>query len=186
MASSTTGSMAIASRYATALFDLADESKALDQVAGDLQTVKSILDESDDLRRVVRSPGLSRADQQRVMDTVLEKAGVSDVTRRFVGVVASNRRLFALPQMIEAYLKELARRRGEVVADVRTALELTPDQTTALEDQLKKSVGRKVSMNITVDRDLLGGMVVRVGSRMIDSSVRTKLSKLQLAMKGIG
>jgi len=186
VASSRSGATSIALRYATALFDLADESKALDQVADDLKVVKAAMAESDDLRRMIAAPGLTRNQQRGVMDAVLEKAGVSDLTRRFVGVVAANRRLFALPKMIETYLEELARRRGEIVADVTTASDLSDSQRDALVDQIKKAVGQSVSVNVTVDKDLLGGMIVQIGSRMIDFSLRTKLSKLQLAMKGIG
>jgi F-type H+-transporting ATPase subunit delta len=186
VASSSSGATSIALRYATALFDLADESKALDNVADDLKVVEAIMNESADLRRVISAPGLSRDDQRNVMAAVLEKAEVSDLTRRFVSVVAANRRLFVLPQMIKAYLDELARRRGEIVADVTTSMALSDQQRDTLVDQIKQAIGQKVSVNVTVDEDLLGGMIVKIGSRMIDFSLRTKLSKMQLAMKGIG
>lgn len=186
MASRGTEVSGIAERYATALFELADEQKALDQVADDLTAVKAMLGESADLRRLVRSPMLSREGQARAIGEILQQAGASELTRRFVDVVANNRRLFALQDMIEAYLSELARRRGEVVANVTAATKLTQAQTNALIDQLKKTLGAKVTVNVTVDPDLLGGMIVKVGSRMIDFSLRTKLSKLQLAMKGVG
>ncbi len=186
MASSKIGASGLGGRYATALFELADEAKALDGVAGDLTGLKRLLAESDDLRRLVRSPVLGRVDQGRAIDAVLEKAGASDLTRRFIGVVAANRRLFALSVMIDAYLAELASRRGEVNADVTAAVRLSDAQTAALVDQLKQAVGTKVSVNVSVDPSLLGGLVVKVGSRMIDSSLRTKLNNLQLAMKGTG
>ena len=176
----------LASRYAKALFELAEEAKALDAVAGDLRGLKAMLAESDALTRLVRSPVLGRAEQGRAIDAVLDKAGAAPLTRRFVGVVAANRRLFALPGMIGAFLDELARRRGEMTAQVTAAHALSDAQTRALTDQLKKSVGAKVSVDVSVDPSLLGGLVVRIGSRMIDSSLRTKLSKLQLAMKGVG
>ena len=186
MASTETGNTGLASRYATALFELADEAKALDAVADDLTALSAMLDESDALRRLVRSPVLSRDEQARAMAAVLEKAGATPLTRQFIGVVAGNRRLFALPGMIKAYLAELAHRRGEMTADVTAAAALSDAQTKALVDQLKKAVGAKVAVNVSVDPSLLGGLVVKVGSRMIDSSLRTKLSKLQLAMKGVG
>jgi len=106
------------------------------------------------------------------------------LVRRFIGLVARNRRLFALDAMIDAYLAELARRRGEVTAQVTAAVALTDRQTEALVDQLKKAMGAKVQVNVRIDPALLGGMIVKVGSRMVDSSLRTKLAKLQLAMKG--
>ncbi|HET8726153.1 MAG TPA: F0F1 ATP synthase subunit delta, partial [Alphaproteobacteria bacterium] len=129
---------------------------------------------------------MSRDDQGRAIQAVLAQAGASEITRKFIGVVAANRRLFALPGMIDGYLAELAGRRGEVTAEVTAATKLTPQQTKDLTDQLKKTVGQKVAINVTVDPSLLGGLIVKVGSRMVDSSLRTKLSKLQLAMKGIG
>jgi len=186
VASTSTGQSQIAERYAAALFDLADESKALDQVAEDLKGIKAMLTESDDLRRLVSSPVLSRDEQRRAMAAVLDKSGASELTRKFIGLVASNRRLFALRGMIDAYLAELARRRGEVTAEVTSATNLDARQMTALTDQLKKTVGQNVAVNVAVDPSLLGGLIVKVGSRMVDSSLRTKLSKLQLAMKGIG
>ncbi|NNG05507.1 MAG: F0F1 ATP synthase subunit delta [Inquilinus sp.] len=186
MASTDTATSGLASRYATALFELADEAKALDAVAGDLKGLKGLIGESADLRRLVFTPVLGRAEQGRAIAAVLEKAGAGALTRQFIGVVAGNRRLFALPAMIDAYLAELARRRGEVTAEVTAATALSDAQTAALVDGLKKAIGAKVSVDVTVDPSLLGGMIVKVGSRMVDSSLRTKLSKLQLAMKGVG
>lgn len=186
MASTMTGLSAVASRYAKALFDLADEAKSLDAVADDLRALKAMLADSADLTRLIRSPVLSRDEQGRALTAILGKAGMSDLTIRFVGLVASKRRLFTLPLMIDAYLAELARRRGEVVADVTTAQPLTDQQQAKLTDQIKQAVGAKVAITLAVDPALLGGMIVKVGSRMVDSSLRTKLGKMQLAMKGIG
>lgn len=186
MASEGTVETGLAARYAAALFDLADESQALDQTASDLVTLKALLAESDDLRRLVRSPVLSRADQGHALDAVLEKAGSSDLVRRFVGLVAHNRRLFALSATIEAFLALVARRRGEVTAQVVSAQALTPAQLAEVSTALNGALGAKVSVAASVDPALLGGMIVKVGSRMIDSSVRTKLAKLKIAMKGVG
>jgi F-type H+-transporting ATPase subunit delta len=175
----------LASRYAIALFELADEAKQLDRVADDLKALRALLAESTELRRLVRSPVIGRAQQGQAVQAILESAGAADLTRRFLAVVASNKRLFVVDQMIEAYLAELARRRGEMTADVSTAQPLTEAQQNALTDQIKKAVGAKVSINLSVDPSLLGGMVVKVGSRMIDTSLKTKLNRLQLAMKGV-
>lgn len=173
----------VAQRYATALFDLADEAKALDQVADDLRGVRAALAESDDLRRLLTSPALSRDAQSSAMAAILEAGGAGELTRKFVGLVAYNRRLFVLPVMIEAYLAELARRRGEMTARVRSAHPLSDQQQSALIDQLKTSFGVKVDMDLTVDPALLGGMVIQVGSRMIDNSLRSKLDRMQIALK---
>lgn len=186
MASEGTDVSGLAARYAAALFDLADERKALEQTASDLTSLKTVFAQSEDLRRLARSPLYSRADQSRAMEAILVKAGVSELTRQFIGLVAANRRLFALMGMIDAFLKALARRRGEMTAYVTSARALSKDQVAALTKTLHTSLGSKVDIAVTVDPSLVAGLVVRVGSRMIDSSVRTKLDKLQLAMKGVG
>ena len=176
----------LAGRYASALFELADEQQQLDAVADELKQLRAILDESEDLRHLITSPVIARDQQSKAMAAILEQAKAGDLTRRFVLVVASNRRLFVLPQMIKAYLAELSRRRGEVTAEVTSAQPLSEAQQASLNESLRAAVGTKVQVDLKVDRALLGGLVVRVGSRMIDSSLRTKLQKLQFAMKGIG
>lgn len=184
MASQEGPASGLAERYASALYDLASERKALDQVADDLRSIKAMLEASEDLRRLVRSPLLGRDEQARALGAVLERAGASPLTRNFAGVVARNRRLFALNDMIDTFLRILAERRGEIAADVRAAQPLDPEQVRALEDALRRIVGGKVAVNLTVDPSLLGGLVVKIGSRLFDSSVRTKLQRLQLALRG--
>jgi F-type H+-transporting ATPase subunit delta len=120
------------------------------------------------------------------MQAVLDKAGANELTKRFVSVVTANRRLFALSDIISAYLNELARRRGEITAEVIAARELTDAQKDKLVESLKKAVGAKVQVDVKIDASLLGGLIVKVGSRMIDGSIKTKLAKLQVAMKGVG
>lgn len=174
----------VAGRYALALLELAEEQNALDQVAQDLRDLKTMIGESEDLRRLLRSPLFGRSQQEAALGAILEKAGTGELTRRFAMVVARNRRLFALDDMIDAYLTELARKRGEVTAKVTSARPLNEAQTNALTEALRRAVGSKVTVESAVDADLLGGLVVRVGSRMIDASLKTKLMKLQQAMKG--
>ena len=181
-----TGTTDIAKRYATALFEMADEAQQLDAVAEDLRGVRTLLSENDELRRFVRSPIYGRAKQTKAFLAVLEAAKVGDLTRRFVGVIGRNRRLAAMPAIIEAYLETLARRRGEVTAKVSSAAALSDAQLELLTDSLRKAVGGKVVVETDVDPELIGGLVVRVGSRMFDASLRTKLQKMQLAMKGVG
>jgi len=173
-------------RYALALLDLADERKQLDPVAEDLRGLKAAIDESGDLRRLIRSPLFTRAQKGRAMTAILEQAGVGELTRRFVLLVAHNRRLFALDRMIAAYLAELARRRGEVTAQVTSATTLNDEQQLTLLETLRREVGSKVQVEVEVDPSLIGGLIVRVGSRMIDNSIRSKLQRLQLVMKGTG
>ncbi len=179
-------SQGIATRYASALYELADSKRALDTVAEDLTQLRQLISESSDLERLIRSPALSREDQASGMAAVLEQAGAHELTRKFVGAVTGNRRLFAISDMITAYLSELARRRGEVAANVTSAVDLDPGQVIAVTEALRATAGRKVAVNLSVDPALLGGLVVRVESRMIDSSIRTKLQRLKFAMKGVG
>ena len=186
VASQGTGVSGLAGRYASALFELADENKALDQTARDLTGLKQMLNESPELSRMVRSPVLSRVEQGRAMAAIMERAGVSDLTKRFIGLVAEHRRLFALSAMIDAFLAELARRRGEMTAQVTAARPMSDAQVQALTSALRTSLGSQVDVRVAVDPALIGGMIVKVGSRMVDNSVRTKLNKLQLAMKGVG
>lgn len=175
----------MADRYAAALYELAEERGALDVVSADLATLQALLDASAELRRVIASPVVGREAQRKALDALVQAVGLSELTRNFVGLVSSNRRAFALADMIKAFQARRARARGEVTAHVATATPLSADQAAALEAALKKAVGT-VSVAATVDPSLLGGMVVRIGSRMIDSSLRTKLKRLHFAMKGVG
>ena len=186
MASEATGLGGIAERYATALYELAEADKQLDTVAADLSGIKTMIVESNDLRRLIRSPLIDRDQQSAAIAAVLAKAGVSDLTRRFVGVVTYNRRLFVLPQIVDGFLALLAARRGEITAEVTSANKLDARHIDALTESLRRVVGGKVTVDLKVDPNILGGLVVRVGSRMFDSSLRTKLQRMQLAMKGIG
>lgn len=185
MAKGSSGVSGIADRYAAALFELADERKALDEVANDLKQLRTMLRESPELTRLIKSPLLSRAEQGGAIAAIAERAGLSPLTRNFLGLVAANRRLFAVPNMIDAYLARLAERRGEVTAEVTAAQALTPAQESSLNEQLRKAVGSKVAVDVKIDPGLLGGLVVKVGSRMVDASLRSKLHRLVIAMKGV-
>ena len=186
MASESTGVSGLAERYAAALFDLADERRALDVVAGDLRELRTMVQQSGDLMRLLRSPVLSREDQAKAVAALAERAELSGLTRDFLGVVARNRRLFAVPEMIEAYLRRLAERRGEVTAQVTVAQPLDEARQAALTDQLRRAVGARVAVEIRIDPALLGGMIVKVGSRMVDASLSSRLQRLRLAMKATG
>lgn len=183
MSSDIAGSSGLAGRYATALYELAEADKQLDTVAQDLSAISDMVADSDDLSRLIRSPVIARDDQIAAMDAILTQAGVSELTKRFIGVVGQNRRLFALTAMIKQFQGILARRRGELTAEVTTAQALTDAQRQAIEDGLKKAMGTKVAVDARVDEDLLGGLMVKVGSRMIDSTIKTKLQQLRLSMR---
>ncbi len=184
MASDATGVTLMAERYAAALFDIADERRVLDGVAADLRQLRAMLTESADFTRLIRSPVLSRAVQGQAVAALAETAGLSRLVRDFLAVVARNRRLFAVPAMIEAYLAQLAARRGEITAEVTAAQPLSEAQLAALGEQLRRSAGRRVAVDVRVDAGLLGGIVVKLGSRLVDASLRSRLQRLQSAMKG--
>ena len=176
----------ISGRYATALFDLAREEKALDATADDLNSLAALLRESTDLKRLVSSPLVGRDDQEKAILAIAGQGKASKLVRNFLGVLAANRRLTALEDTIEDFFRLLADHNGELTAEVTSAHPLSDAQITALKTKLKAAMGRDVALTADVDETLLGGLVVKVGSRMIDSSIRTKLENLQVAMKGVG
>jgi F-type H+-transporting ATPase subunit delta len=145
-----------------------------------------MLDDSQDLRRLVRSPVISADEQAKALAAILAKARISGLTANFLRLIARNRRLFAATDMLKGFRALLARERGEVSADVASAHALTPEQMQQLSDTLRTTIGKNVQINTRVDPSLLGGLIVKVGSKMIDNSLRTKLSNLKVAMKGIG
>jgi F-type H+-transporting ATPase subunit delta len=176
----------MAGRYAAALFELAKDQRQLDQVERNLAALAQMLEESADLRRVVLSPVITTDEQAKAFNAILAKAGVAGLVGNFVNLIVRNRRLFALRDMIKAFRALLARERGEVSADVTSAHPLTVEQMQALTDTLRTSTGKNVRIDTRVDPNLLGGLVVKIGSRMIDSSLRTKLNNLKVVMRGIG
>lgn len=184
VAAQDTGLSGLANRYAAALFALADERGALDAVAGDLDRIQALIGASADLRSLLRSPVLSRADQGRALAAVLDRMEVNPIVKNLIGLMAKNRRLFVLGKTVTAYRERLARHRGEVSAEVTSAIPLKPEHLQTVRDSLKSVVGRDVALDVKVDPALIGGLIVRVGSRMLDNSLRTKLQNLELALKG--
>jgi F-type H+-transporting ATPase subunit delta len=176
----------VAGRYATALFELALEEKALEKVEQDLNRFASALDAVEDLRRLVRSPVFTAEEQERAIAAILEQMNIEGLTANFLKLIGRNRRLFAAPDMIKAFRALLARHRGQTSAEVTSALPLTEGQLRALQTALKAALHKEVQLDQKVDAGLLGGLVVKVGSRMIDSSLRTKLNSLKQTMKEIG
>lgn len=172
----------IAARYVAALLDMAEDAKLIDKVEKDLQDLSAMIENSADLQSLISNPLISRAQQKDGILTIAEKAKWQQLTGNFLGVLADNRRLPALPHIIKAFQDALRKRRGEVEAKIETAFALTPAQTDALQKELSKAMGTNVTLDVAVNKDLLGGMVVTVGSRMIDDSVRRKLERLQRTM----
>lgn len=176
----------ISGRYATALFELAREAGEIDSLEGDLNALESALNESDDLRQLIGSPVYTRDQQGRGMAAVAQKMGLSTLTANTLGLMAAKRRLFALPKLIKDVQRLVANHRGIVTAEVRAAKPLTDAQAQALAAALHEAAGREVKINSTVDESLIGGLVVKLGSRMIDTSVRAKLDSLKNVMKEVG
>jgi len=174
----------VAGRYAAALFDLAVEQNNVSEVEQDLVKFQQLYDMSADLQRLVRSPVISGEDQVRALTSVLDKAGVGGLAKNFFSLVARNRRLFSAPQMVRAYQALAAKSRGEVTAQVSSAHPLTDEQAQALKAALKETVGKDVTLAAKVDPSLIGGLIVKLGSRMVDSSLKTKLANLSLSLKG--
>ena len=175
-----------AGRYAKALFELAGEGDALSQTEQDMEALGQALETSDDLRNLLTSPVYSRDEQSRAMASVAEAMGLSTLVRNVIGLMASKRRLFVLDDVIEIFARLMAEHRGEVSADVTAARALSDAQKAALAESLKAAIGREVKLNLTVDEKIIGGLVVKVGSKMIDTSIRSKLNSLQNAMKEVG
>ncbi len=171
-------------RYATALFDLARDARAIEAVEESLSSVRDALAQSDDLRCLTASPLVARGDAIRAVLATADQLGLDPTTRSFLGVLAENRRLAQLPAIIRAFRALAARHRGETTAEVTSAHPLTDDQVVELKQQLRQRVGREVAVDLSVDPALLGGLVVRIGSQMIDSSIRTRLNALAHVMKG--
>jgi F-type H+-transporting ATPase subunit delta len=173
----------MAGRYALALFELALEEKKLDAVRADLDRFEALLNESADLDRLVRSPVFSADEQTKALGAILKKAGIGGIAANFLNVVASKRRLFATRHMIRDFKKLVAQHKGEVTAEVTAAEKLSDTQLKALKGALKTVTSKDVDLSIRIDPAIIGGLIVKLGSRMVDSSLRTKLNSIKYAMK---
>jgi len=176
----------MAGRYATALFELALEANALDAVLADLRTFEGLVDESEDLRRLVRSPVFAAEVQGKALAAVLDKAGIGGLAAQFLQVVTANRRLFAVGAIVRAYRALVARHKGEVTAQVTVAEPLSDVHRDEIRNALNAVTGKDVRIDVKIDPSIIGGLVVKLGSRMVDSSLRTKLNALRHVMKEVG
>lgn len=176
----------VAGRYASALFELANDERKLTEVDADVQNLERLLNESADLVRMVRSPVFSAGEQGKAVAAIAARAGLAPLSANFLKLLARNRRLFALADILRAFRAIVARHRGEVTAEVTSAHVLNQDQLNQLTDTLSSTAGgKKVQITTKVDASILGGLVVKMGSRMVDSSLRTKLNNLKIAMKEV-
>jgi len=176
----------MAGRYATALYELAHEAKAIDAVKGDLGGFSALLKDNPDLMRLVRSPVFTAEEQSRAIDAVLERAKISGLAAKFISTVASNRRLFAIREMISGYNALVAKARGETRAEITVAEKLDDKHLATLKEAIAASTKQKsVELNVKIDPAILGGLKVKIGSRMIDASLKTKLNSIRNAMKEV-
>jgi F-type H+-transporting ATPase subunit delta len=176
----------VAERYASALFDLARDESAIDRTEAELQALSAMIDASKDLARLIRSPAFSADEQSRAIGAIADRAGITGLTGNFLRLVARNRRLFALPGMIEAFRAMAAAERGEITAEVTSAQALSDEQAGALKAALKETLGKDVTLLAHVNPAILGGLVVKVGSRMVDTSLRTRLMSVKSHLKEVG
>src|SRR5262245_48765403 len=175
----------MAGRYATALFELALEERAVDAVKADLDRFDALVGENADLRRLVRSPVFTAEEQTRALAAVLDQAGIGGLAARFLKVVSSNRRLFAVRDIVKAFRTLVARHKGEVTAEVTLAEPPNQQHLAAIKGALASTTGKTVNVDLTVDPAIIGGLIVKLGSRMVDSSLRTKLNAIKHAMKEV-
>ena len=179
-------SLSIASRYAQAVFEIAKEEKALAQLESDTESLAAALAASPEFAAMIASPVVSRTEQGAAMGAIAAKMGLAPMMANTLALMASNRRLFVVPQLVSALRARIAAEKGEVTADVTSAVAMTAAQAQALATSLKAKVGKDVKLNTTVDESLIGGLIVKLGSTMIDTSVKARLAALQNAMKEVG
>ena len=175
----------MAGRYATALYELALEQRALDPIKADLDRFDAMIEASPDLKRLVRSPVFSAEEQENALAAILQKAGIGGLTAKFIGLVAKNRRLFAIGGMVRAFRALVSRHKGETRAEVTVAEPLSENHLSALKAALKSTAQKEVALDIRIDPAILGGLIVKLGSRMVDASLKTKLNSIKLAMKEV-
>jgi F-type H+-transporting ATPase subunit delta len=176
----------VSGRYATALFELARDEKSVDTVKADLDRFDAMLADSADLKRLVRSPVFSSDSQSKALAAVLDKAGITGISANFLRVLTANRRLFAVSDVIRAFRALVAKFKGEATADITVAEKLSDNNLDALKTALKSVTGKDVTLNVKIDPSIIGGLMVKLGSRMVDSSLRTKLNSIKHAMKEAG
>lgn len=186
MANSASLASVIAARYAASLFEVALEAGSLDEAEAELVAFDAMLGQSPDLMRLVRSPVFSASDQGKAIAAVLAKAGISGIGANVLRLMARNRRLFAAPELLGQLRKLIAAHRGQIAAEVTVAQALSETQAAALGEALAAVAGKQVAIAASVDPELIGGMIVKMGSRQIDTSIRTRLSSLKLALKEVG
>ena len=184
MASQLASGDLVSDRYASALYDLAAEKKLVDSVLGDLSNLKNILKDNKELSLVVKSPLITSIDKLNIFESLLKKINANELTSTFIKVIEKNKRFSNLASIITQFMNINSQKRGDVLADITSADELNDDQKNNITNQLKSILGDKLSLSFDVDKNIMGGLIVKVGSKMIDTSLANKINKLKIAMKG--
>ena len=184
MASQLASGDLVSDRYASALYELAAEKKLVDNVLNDLSNLKNILKDNKELSLVVKSPLISSSDKQSIFETLLKKINANELTNTFIKVIEKNKRFSNLASIITQFININSKKRGDVLADITSVDELNNDQKNNITNQLKHILGEKLSLSFDVDKTIMGGLIVKVGSKMIDTSLANKINKLKIAMKG--
>ena len=184
MASQLASGDLISDRYASALYDFAAEKKVVDPVLNDLLNLKKILNDNKELNLVIRSPLISSPDKLNIFNSLLQKINANELTNTFLKVIEKNKRFINLPLIINKFQKINSEKRGDVIADITSAIELSNEQKNELQTNLQKTLGDKLSLNYIINKKIIGGLIVKVGSKMIDSSLSSKINKIKIAMKG--
>ena len=174
----------ISNRYASALYDLAVEKNNIDTTINDLNSMKEIINKNKDLRLLIKSPLVSSQDKLEIFEKILLKLDANELTYNFIKVIASNKRFAYLQLIISQFIKINSQKRGDIIADITSAEELSDIQKNEIQNKLKTKLGDKLSLNYKIDNSIIGGLIVKVGSKMIDSSLASKINKLKIAMKG--
>ena len=182
MASQLSSGDLISERYASALYDLAAEKKIVDSVLKDLEFLQKFIKENKDLKLLVKSPIITSSDKLNIFEKILSKKKADVFTNTFLKVISSNKRFAKLSSIISQFININSQKRGDVLADVISAEELVDDQKNQIKNQLKSILGKKLSLNFNVDKKIIGGLIIKVGSKMVDSSLATKINKLKIAM----
>ena len=184
MASKISSGDLISERYGSALYDLASEKKCIDGILNDFEVAEKVLKESSELRQVIRSPLVNSDEKLNILLKIFSQSNLHDLTTTFLKVLSDNKRISNLISIILQFKKINSEKRGDITADITSADELSEDEKNNITNQLKNSLGQKLSLNFDVDKDIIGGLIVRVGSKMIDTSILNKINKLKIAMKG--
>ena len=184
MASKISSGDLISERYGSALYDLASEKKCIDSILNDFEVAEKVLKESSELRQVIRSPLVNSDEKLNILLKIFSQSNLHDLTTTFLKVLSDNKRISNLISVILQFKKINSEKRGDITADITSADELSEDEKNNITNQLKNSLGQKLSLNFDVDKDIIGGLIVRVGSKMIDTSILNKINKLKIAMKG--